>query len=104
MAAKGAMAKEDVMKKILETFPGAFRYEKEIRIPMEENGEPLQIKVTLTAAKTMVDAGGDTALPGATKTVATKSAGATIFPTNTPMEPTEEEKKNVSNLLNMLGL
>ena len=64
MAARGSIAKEEVMNKILATFPGAFKYEKELRIPMMENGEELQIKVTLTAAKNMVAAGGDTAIPG----------------------------------------
>ena len=66
MAAKGAIAKEEVAQLILKTFPGAFKYEKELRIPMMENGEMLQIKVTLTAAKNMVNAGGDVAMPGDT--------------------------------------
>ena len=107
MAAKGAIAKEEVMNKILMTFPGAFKYEKEIRIPMMENGEPLQIKVTLTAAKNMVDAGGDVTMPGvalSTKTP-TYTHPADVqggFPSLA--EPTEEEKKNVINLLDMLGL
>ena len=39
MAARGSIAKEEVMNKNLATFPGAFMYEKELRIPMVENGE-----------------------------------------------------------------
>ena len=30
--AKGALAKEEIMNKILEVFPGSFKYEKEIRV------------------------------------------------------------------------
>ena len=106
MAAKGTESKEKVMQNILATFPGAFKYDKEIRIPMMENGEELQIKVTLTAAKNMVAAGGDTAMPGL-NTFTASSAPAQLkqdVKVYTPIEPTEEEKKNVSTLLNMLGL
>lgn len=105
MAAKGTESKEKVMQNILAAFPGAFKYDKEIRIPMVENGEPLQIKVTLTAAKNMVAAGGDTAIPGAqTKEVVVGLSATGSVTKRVPVEPTDEEKKNVSNLLNMLGL
>ena len=57
-------AKEEITKKILEVFPSAFQYDKEIRIPWTENGEQVQIKLTLTAAKVMVNTGGDAAVPG----------------------------------------
>lgn len=49
--AKGAQAKDEIMKKILSTFERSFIYGKEIRIPMEESGDEVQIKVTLTCAK-----------------------------------------------------
>ncbi len=57
MAARGAQAKEIITKKILEIFNGAFIFDKLIRIPIEEDGEDVQIKVTLTAAKDNVDGG-----------------------------------------------
>ena len=111
MAARGAEAKEKVMQNILATFPGAFKYDKEIRIPMMENGEELQIKVTLTAAKNMVVAGGDTAIPGAkAMEVASQNTAQTYANIGNPLvgyepaEPTAEEKKNVSDLLTLLGL
>lgn len=103
MAAKGALAKEEVMNKILAAFPGSFKYEKEIRIPMMENGEPLQIKVTLTAAKNMVDAGGDVAMPG-DQSGAFAAAPAQLKQDAVMAEPTAEEKQNVKNLMTMLGL
>ena len=52
MALKGSVSKEIVMQKILETFEGSFQYEKEIRIPMEEDGNQIQLKCVLTCAKT----------------------------------------------------
>lgn len=103
MAARGAVAKEMAMNKILQTFPGSFKYDKEIRIPMVENGETIQLKLTLTAAKTNVDNGGDVALPGSvvSSTVVTPAPAASV---KTPVEPTAEEKQNVASLLQMLGL
>ena len=101
MAAKGSVSKEIITQKILETFDGAFKYDKEIRIPIIEDGAEVQIKVTLTAAKTNVDIGGDTAVPGST----TPSVKATVSqPSGEIVEPTAEEKENVANLLASLGL
>lgn len=106
MAARGAASKEMVANKILETFPNAFKYEKEIRIPVEENGETIQIKVTLTAAKTNVGAGDDTALPGADVASFTASAAPAELKGDAKMavEPTEKEKKNIKDFLNLMGL
>ena len=104
--AKGALAKENIINKILETFEGAFKYDKEIRIPMMENGEEVQIKVALTCAKANVDRGEDVAIPGAsTVKASTTTASATVSKVSTTVaEPTEEEKKNVEDLLIKLGL
>ncbi|MBO5909336.1 MAG: hypothetical protein J6Q67_06105 [Clostridia bacterium] len=99
--AKGALAKADVTKKILSMFDNAFEYGKEIRVPMIENGEQVQIKVTLTCAKENVECGADTALPGEFPT----PVNAAPTPVNTaPVQPTAEEKQNVANLLRSLGL
>lgn len=100
MALKGSISKEIVTKKILETFEGSFQYEKEIRIPMEEDGNQIQLKCVLTCAKTNVEPNGENAIPGETTTVA---AG---IPANekTFVEPTQEEKDNVKKLMQMLNL
>ena len=55
MAARGAESKAKIIEKILTTFENSFQYDKEVRIPMYENGELIQIKLTLTAAKTNVE-------------------------------------------------
>ena len=100
MAAKGAEAKLEITNKILELFPGSFKYDKEIRIPVIENGEEVQIKVSLTAAKVNVERdGGVLDFTKKTETTApTTSAAPQSF------EPTEEEKNIVNDLLSKLGL
>lgn len=102
MAARGAASKEIITNKILETFKGAFQYDKEIRIPMVENGENLQIKLSLTCAKTNVEAEGD-------KPPFEGGEVAYDVDPSTPAkdfmnEPTEEEKTAVEDLLKKLGL
>ncbi len=90
--AKGSIAKEQITNKILEIFPNAFIYGgKELRIPIEENGEIVEIKVALTCAK--VNVGN-----------ATESEQAP--PSTSPVSdmPTEEEIANVKNLMERLGL
>ena len=106
MALKGSQAKEEITKKILEVFPSAFQYDKEIRIPWTENGEQVQIKLTLTAAKVMVNAGGDAAMPGDTvEEIAATPIQATLdAPKVTNIETSAAEKENLSKLLRSLGL
>lgn len=107
---KGAIAKEAIFNKLLEVFEGSFVYNsgKEVRIPYDENGNLVQIKVTLTCAKDNVEPEG-----GATSTVKKENAAALVqeeapvsaFPKpKKPVEPTPEEKKNLEDLLNALGL
>ena len=109
MAAKGSILKEEIMQKILESFPGSFKYDKEIRIPGVENGENLQIKITLTCAKINVEPGGDTAMPGVVKPKATSTSASVASNVGSASshfmnEPTEEEKKNIAELISKLGL
>ena len=92
--AKGAVAKQEITKKILEIFDGSFVYNdgKEIRIPIVENGEAVQIKITLTAAKVAVEAGADKAIPG-------------VVPAEDGVkEITTDEKNEVNDLISALGL
>lgn len=92
--AKGASSKQIITNKLLEVFPGSFLYNdgKEIRIPMNEEGEQIQIKVALTCAKVNVESGDDTILPGSVPTKVENT------------EMTENEIKEVRNLIDELGL
>ena len=101
--AKGAQAKSEVMSKILATFDGAFLYDKDIRVPVMENGELVQIKIALTCAKVNVECGNDTALPGETDFPTPIYQAPTVANTQ-PVAPSEEEKRNVETLLRRLGL
>lgn len=98
--ARGAESKTSVTNKILEMFEGAFVYGKEIRIPMTENGERVEIKVALTCAKTNV--GGDTEPSAFAEQPATAPKTIPVFTTLTA--PTEEEKQNIQDLMNKLGI
>lgn len=94
--ARGSSAKEEITKKLLETFEGSFLYNggKEIRIPMMEDGSLVQIKVALTCAKENVENGADVAIP----TAAIKEGPA-------PFEPmTDAEKDEVRAKILELGL
>ena len=106
MAARGNDSKLKITQIILAAFPGSFIYDKNIIIPMVEGSETLQIKVALTCAKTNVEAGGDTALPGSVKVAPSNTATVSrpAEPTRTIMQPTAEEKHNVEELLSVLGL
>lgn len=97
--ARGTQSKEEITKKILETFPGSFVHEKEIRIPWVENAENLQIKVVLTAAKVNVENGSDNAIPG--ETISTAPSG---FSETAMNAPTNEEKERVANLIKKWNL
>ena len=106
MATNGNESKKMIFTKLQEIFPDSFVYGKELRINLMENGEKIQIKVVLTKSKTIVDAGADTAVPGEKVEVVTGlGADGPVTTQRTEMrEPTEAEKKNISNLLAELGL
>ena len=106
MATNGNESKNMIFTKLQEIFPDSFVYGKELRINLMENGEKIQIKVVLTKSKTIVGAGADTAVPGEKVEVVTgMSADGPVATQRTEMrEPTEAEKKNISNLLAELGL
>lgn len=102
--AKGAVAKQEIGAKILEVFEGAFYYNngKELRIPWNEGGNTVQIKIAMTCAKDNVDPSGEVVESAA----AVKEEGpVSNFPApKTKSEPTPEEKQNVEDLLKALGL
>lgn len=108
MALKGAKAKEELTQELLNYFGDkAFKYDKEIRVNLIEDGSPVQIKLSLTAAKVAVEKNGDTALPGAETVNIEANSVDFKFPDQsigTPVQPTAEEKKTIGELLAKLGL
>lgn len=104
--AKGSIAKNEVYNKVMEMFPGSFMYNdgKELRINMEEDGESVQIKLVLTAAKTPVSNGDDNALPGAAVVASNDTSIASEVTTSAPAQVSDEEKQSVQDLMSKLGL
>ena len=94
--ARGAESKEIITNKILQVFEGSFVYGKEIRVPLQENGERVEIKVTLTCAKENV--GGNSAF-AEPQSETSQPAQASV-----PAAPTEQEKANIADLMSRLGL
>ena len=100
--ARGQISKTKATEMILKTFPGSFVYDKEIRLPFNEDGEEIQLKCVLTCAKVNVEPNGDVAIPG--------EVPADInFEDSKPIEqkvvePTQEEKDNVKKLMETFGL
>lgn len=99
IAAKGAISKEIIINEIIKTFEGSFLNGKELRIPMVENGEQIEIKVTLTCAKNLVGAGVAGSKSPVGEASATPQVQAEILDC-----PTEEEKQNLEMFIQNLGL
>lgn len=103
--ARGTDSKAIVIKKILETFPDSFLYnnDKEIRIPMKENGETIEIKVVLSCAKTPVADAANAALDWSSPS-ATEVGYAATTSQQTATEISEEDRRKVQELMAKLGL
>lgn len=104
MALKGTILKKEITDKILSTFEGSFLYNdgKEIRIPGTEEGQEIQVKVSLTCAKVNVEPNSDIILPGTSKNNLENSE--TVSEVTVAIEPTQEEKDNIKKLMASLGL
>ena len=103
--ARGTIGKANVIKKIKEAFGADFigEYDKKIYVYTQENGERIQIAISLTCPKTQV-AVADAPATGdfnfeddAPSTVV--AAGA-----YQPAEITTEERERVNDLIKKLGL
>ena len=95
--AKGSEAKNIIFTKMQEIYPDAFWEDqgKILRIPITENGNRVEIKVTLTAAKNNL--GGET-IDSAFENTPIPPVESNI------LEPTQEEKENINRLIASLGL
>ena len=93
---RGTESKGVIFNKLKDIYPNSFWEDenKILRIPMNEGGNPIEIKVTLTTAKNILGSGAvESAFPTASEPVVEK-----------PVEMTEEEKENVATLLASLNL
>ena len=101
--AKGNIAKDKVIEKIAQVFGQNYIgiYDKKVYVWSEENGEKIQIAISLTCPKVQVGAvdSGNNALDF-------ENMGATIAaPTEfQPAEISDQERENVAELMRKLGL
>ena len=105
--ARGQAAKQEIMATILETFGGnSFLYNngKEIRVNTQEDGEPVQIKITFTAAKTAVEPEDENAIPGASNTISQVGEVKEEESPKTVVEATVDEKNAIADLMASLGI
>lgn len=109
--AKGTLAKEDVAKKLAAAFGADYlgEYDKKYYVYGMENGEKIQIAISMTCPKTPVEF--TAAVGGTTPTgdwnfdddaPATPSSVA-VAPA-APVEVTQEERDNIAQLMARLGL
>lgn len=108
MAARGSVAKENVIKKLAQAFGNDFigENDKKVFLWANDGGERVQIALTLTCPKTFIDA-PNAAAPSENlgdwdfRDEAPKPAAATKAE---PAVITEQETENIANLLKKLGL
>ena len=103
--AKGAIGKQNVIQKIVEAFGKDFigEHDKKIYVWTQENGERIQIAISLTCPKVMIDA-MDAEMPEAPAGDFDWSMDTTAAPKAAPVEISQEEKDTVANLMAKLGL
>lgn len=115
MAAKGTLAKEYIAKKLAETFGSDYvgEHDKKYYVWGQENGEKVQIAITMTCPKTPIGtppAGGSVPLAGGTVVVEDDSdycweSGNVVTPSGfEPAKITPDEKANIAALMEKLGL
>ena len=110
--ARGSLAKDYVTKKIIETFGSneCFVYDKKLYITTKEDGAPIQVCLSFTCPKTLVEPSGSTVAVEPPKSAFSggidfESLGGTSEPTAfKPAEITEQEKETVRDLMARLGL
>lgn len=110
MAAKGSLAKEEVTKKIAEAFGQNFlgEYEKKLYILANENGEQIQIAISLTCPKNPIPFGEGQGQEEEKKNLLDIDAGGAFGSIATPpkriTEIPEEEIRNLEALMKRLNL
>ena len=106
--AKGATAKEEVVKKIAEAFGNNFigEFDKKVYLWANDGGEMVQIAISLTCPKNPIQVDASVSLDDGDfdftdDAPKTSKVAVSAAP---PAEITEEEKKNIADLLLKLGL
>lgn len=102
--AKGAIAKQEVIKKLQSIFGNDFlgEFDKKIYVQAPENGEMVQIAIALTCPKTPVTVSNAPVIKGDRMDF---SDEATIIPAgNANTEISEEERQTIADMMARFGL
>ena len=97
----GAIAKEAVTRKIMEAFGSDFvaEQDKKLYVWADDGGEKVQIAISMTCPKTPIGVSTvNTGLDFEAMVINTQPSGFQ------PAEISEEEKKNIDDLMTKLGL
>ena len=105
--AKGNIAKENLINKIIEALGDAYlgAFDKKYYFSMQENGEKIQVAISMTCPKTPVEFTTTDNNDGGWDFSDSKPKTGAVAVTNAaPAEITEEEKDNIAALMERLGL
>jgi hypothetical protein len=106
--AKGTEAKNLVAKKIAEVFGADYigEYDKKYYVQAKENGEMVQVAITLTCPKNPVKVSGyvNTSTEMNFEDNNSPKMIATVVNSKEKLEISEEEKKNIEDMMARLGL
>ena len=103
---RGTESKEKIFAKLMEVYPNAF-FEDEgkiLRVPMDESGSRVEIKVTLTAAKTNLKSDSATSAFPQENLEQSDFMPQPAQPSSSSIEISQEEKNNVAKLIKSLNL
>jgi len=105
--AKGSIAKQNVLKKIQAAFGEDFigEYDKKVYVWASENGERIQIALSMTCPKVQIEV--DNSLSAGDFNFEDQGGFAVPVmsqPETGPVEITDEERKNIEDIMARLGL
>lgn len=110
--AKGAKSKDLVYQKVVSMFGDAFLYndDKEVRINVNEDGEIVQLKMTLTVTKSPVESPNAAGAEDKSTSIELKEVAEKPFEEKEPstsqpaLELSQEEKDDLAMLLQSLNM
>ena len=104
--AKGSIAKEKVEQKIIEAFGDDFVgiSDKKLYVWAEENGERIQVALTLTCPKVMIEGGSKPVVTSIADSQELNFETMDTIVETPPVIISEDEKKNIEELMARLNL
>jgi hypothetical protein len=104
--AKGSIAKQNVVMKLAQVFGSDFvgEYDKKVYVWADDGGEKVQIAISMTCPKNPIGEINYSAEPGNKLNFEDMSAGVIAPAGFEPAEISEDEKRNIAEMMERLGL